>query len=199
MLTKAAICWIYISSYFLDYVVLLFIFIWKMIGDYTKYGVGIKKNFFEYCHISDYIIGGALLILILLSLTCVYFIKNLKMNMRIKVNPQDNIVWDMSGYIFGYVATILTIIFTDYWLVVSGAIFLVVGVFYIKAEKVYCSPLFIIPMGYKIFQCGNYVVVTDYTKEELRLEQEGQQNGVQARMLQGRGYLITKCNNKVSK
>ena len=111
---------------------------------------------------------------------------------QIKHKPIDNIIWEVAGYILAQVLTILTILFSDYWVVMSLVIFAVAGVIYVSSKKVHYSPIFLIPMGYSVFQCEKSVVITNYSKDGLRLAIESKPNGVEARELTEKVFLIRK-------
>lgn len=192
MMTKLSLWGIYTASYLIDYIVLLLISIGKKISEYRELNEVSTVKFIDYCSIADYLLWGLFIGLIAFSAICVHLLKTLRMNTRIKESPKDNIVWEIAGYVLAQVLTILTIIFSDYWIVMSAIIFLVAGCIFTKAKKVHYSPLFIIPLGYSVFQCDDYVVITNYSKDGMRLALENDPDGVEARELENGIYLIRK-------
>lgn len=192
MLTKLSLWGIYIASYFIDYLALLGISIWQKVSGFKDLEPVPEKGFFRYCSWTDYLIWSVLLGLILFSFICSRLLKSIPMNTRVKDKPTDNIIWEVAGYILAQVLTILTILFSDYWVIMSLIIFVVAGVVYVNSKKVHYSPLFLIPMGYSVFQCEKSVAITNYSKDGLRLAIESEPDGVEARELADKVFLIRK-------
>ena len=190
MLTNFSFWAIYTASYVVDYAVLLLISVLQKIDDYKKANTNL--NFLAYCGWQDHIIWFALIALILFSMICVHRLRRIPMNTRIKKYPKDNIVWEITGYVLAQVFTILTIMFSNYWIIISSVIFLIAGVVFVNSKKVYYSPLFIIPMGYRVFQCEDVIVVTNYSKDGLKLALKTDVDGVEARELEDGIYLVRK-------
>lgn len=190
MLTNFSLWGIYTASYVVDYAALLLISLLQKIDTYRK--ANLKVGFLTYCGWQDYLIWVVLIALIVFSIVCAERLKKIPMNTRIKEYPKDNIVWEIAGYVLAQVLTILTVIFSDYWIIISGVIFLIAGVIFVNSKKVHYSPLFIIPMGYRVFQCDGAVVVTNYSKDGLKLALEMDVDGVQARELEDGIYLVRK-------
>ena len=192
MLTKLSLWGIYTASYFIDYLALLGISVWQKMSEFKDQNPMPEGGFFYYCGWTDYLIWGVLLGLILFSIICSWLLKTIPMNTRIKDAPIDNLVWEVSGYVLAQVLTVLTILFSDYWVVMSLIIFVVVGVIYVNSKKVHYSPIFLIPMRYSVFQCEKSVVITNYSKDGLRLAIESEPDGVEARELAEKVFLIRK-------
>ena len=192
MLTSASLWGIYTASYFVDYLVLLVISVWQKIREYKGLEPVPTANFIQYCHWSDFLILGVLISLIVFSLFCSQALKKLSMNTRVKVSPNDNIIWEAAGYVLAQVLTILTILLTDYWVIMSLLIFVVAGVIFVNSKKVHYSPIFFVLMGYNIFQCDNTIAITNYSKDGLRLAIESNTDGVEARELTEKVFLIRK-------
>lgn len=192
MLTRLSLWGIYIASYLIDYLVILGISLWHKLNEYNKLTQTPKVNFLLYCKRTDYLIWVILIVLTVFSIICIRAMKTLPMNTRVKVQPEENIGWEISGYVLAQVMTILTILFSDYWVIVSLIIFFVAGVVFVNSKKVHYSPLFIIPMGYSVFQCENYIAITNYSKDGLRLAIENNPDGVEARELEDKIFLISK-------
>lgn len=192
MLTNVSLWGIYTASYVVDYVVLLLISVLKKIDGYRK--ANTKTGFLDYCGWQDYLVWIVLIALVVFSMVCVHKLKKIPMNTRIREYPKDNIGWEIAGYVLAQVITILTVIFSDYWIIVSGVIFMIAGFIYVNSKKVHYSPLFIIPMGYRVFQCDGAVVVTNYSKDGLKLALETDVDGVQARELEDGIFLVRKMD-----
>lgn len=192
MLTRLSLWGVYTASYFIDYLVLLVISVWQKISEYKRLDPAPTVNFFQFCQWSDFLIWGILIGLIIFSLVCSWSLKKLPMNTRVKDSPNDNIIWEVAGYVLAQVLTVLTILLSDYWAIISLAIFVVAGVIFVNSRKVHYSPLFFILMRYSIFQCNNIVAITDYSKEGLRLAIESNSDGVEARELTEKVFLIRK-------
>ncbi len=192
MLTKLSLWAIYTASYFIDYLVLLGISIWQKVSEFKDLKPVPEMVFFRYCSWTDYLIWGVLFGLILFSLICSRLLRTIPMNTRVKDGPKDNIIWEGAGYILAQVLTILTILLSDYWVIMSLVIFMVTGVIYVNSKKVHYSPIFLIPMGYSVFQCEKSVAITNYSKDGLRLAIESEPDGVEARELAEKVFLIRK-------
>ena len=192
MFTRLSLWGIYTASYFIDYLVLLGISVWQKVGEYKKLVPTPQESFLQYCKWTDHLIWAVLLGLIIFSLICVRILKRTPMNSRFLEKPKDNIVWEMAGYVLAQVITVLTILFSDYWVVMTLVIFVVTGIVFVNSKKVYYSPLFLILMGYNVFQCENCFVITNYSKDGLRLAVENNPDGVEARELEDGVFLIRK-------
>lgn len=192
MLTRLSLWGIYTASYFIDYLVLLGISVWKKVGEYKKIVPAPKESFLQYCKWEDFLIWAVLLGLIIFSLICVRILKGTPMNTRFSEKPKDNVVWEIAGYVLAQVITVLTILFSDYWVVMTLVIFVVAGIIFVNSKKVHYSPLFLISMGYNVFQCENCVAITNYSKDGLRLAVENNPDGVEARELEDCVFLIRK-------
>ena len=192
MLTKLSLWGIYTASYFIDYLVLFGISIWQKANEFKDLEPVPEDGFFRYCSWTDYLIWGVLLGLIIFSVICFRLLKLIPMNTRVKDKPTDSIIWEVAGYSLAQVLTILTILFSDYWVVMSLVIFVVAGVIYVNSKKVHYSPVFLIPMGYSVFQSENSVAITNYSKDGLRLAIESEPDGVEARELAEKVFLIRK-------
>lgn len=177
MLTKLSLWGIYFASYSVDYVLILVILVTK---HFTE---GEKINL---------IIGGILAGFITLSLVIINRVRKMDMNTRIKSIPEKNITYETTEYLLVQVVTVATTLFTDWWIFINVVLFIVVGVFFVKSKSVYASPLFVVPLGNKIYQAGENVIITKYSLQEMRIRQEDTPDGLEARELTNRIYLVRK-------
>ena len=69
---------------------------------------------------------------------------------------------------------------------------IVVGFFFVKSNAVYTSPLFVVPLGNKIFQSGDDVIITNYSLQEMRMALEDNPDGLEARELTNRVFYVRK-------
>ena len=192
MLTELSLWGIYIASYFIDYLVILGISIWKKVSAYNAIKPAPTISFWQYCNRKDYFTWAILIGLIIFSLACSHIMKEIPMNTRISDKPNDNVIWEIFSYVLAQVLTVLTILFTDYWLVISLVIVAVTGIIFVHSRKIQHSPLFIIPMGYNIFKCEKCIAITNYSMDGLRLAIESNPDGVEARELEEGVFLIRK-------
>ncbi|MBR6422322.1 hypothetical protein IKS86_06390 [bacterium] len=184
MLTKLSWLAIYFASYFIVYFLILVVLI------------------YEHCTSSDYIeyllsnsvdwICMILLLFLLLSLVIAKTVKNAEMNTRIKDVPQKNITLDVCPYFLPQVITCATLIFADWWILIDVVIFVTYGVFFVKSEKVYTALLFVIPLGNKIYQSGDKIIITRYSEEEMRMVLEDSPDGIEARILTKNVFYVRK-------
>ena len=68
--------------------------------------------------------------------------------------------------------------------------------FFVKSKAVYTSPLFVVPLGNRIYQAGEDVIITNYSLQEMRIEQEDTSDGLEARELANRVFYVRKGKNK---
>lgn len=67
-----------------------------------------------------------------------------------------------------------------------------VGVFFVKSKAIHTSPLFVVPLGNRIYQAGEDTIITKYSLQEMRLKQEDNPDGLEARELTNRVYFVRK-------
>lgn len=185
MLTTMALWAIYFASYLLDYILILGILIWKKI-------VFCRTNGIAFLQTIDHFTWGILLVFIVGALIITLKIQNIPMNTRIKSVPDRNITQEMTGYVFAQVVTIATTIFSDWWVLINLTLFIAFGVYFVKSKQVYTSPIFVIPLGNRIYQAGNDVIITKYTLQEMKIKQEDNVNGIEARELTNRVFYVRK-------
>lgn len=81
--------------------------------------------------------------------------------------------------------------FTDYWALICVLIFFITGIIFVKTKKVHFSPIFLIPLGYSIFEIeNNNALITEMTKEDIRRFLEDNPDGIEARELERGIYWI---------
>ena len=183
MLTKLSLWGIYFASYLVDYVLILAILIYKKVVFY-------QSNSVPFWKVTDLLIYGILLAFIIGSIIIINRVKNIKMNSRVKVIPEKNITHEMSEYLLAQVVTATTTLFTDWWIPINIVLFLVFGFFFVGSNKVYTSPLFVIPMGNRIYESGENVIITKYSKQAMKIAQEDNPDGLEARELTEKVYYV---------
>lgn len=114
------------------------------------------------------------------------------MNTRIRIVPEKNITHEMIGYLFVQVVTDATTLYTDWWVHINVTLFIVAGVIFVKSKAVYISPLFVVPLGNRIYQAGEEITITNHSMQEMKVEQEDNPDGHEARELVNRVYYIRK-------
>lgn len=182
MLKDGPLWAIYIASYFIDYVLVLVILIWK------KISANGLQNLLKNMAFLDWLIWIALTVLIIFSLSVMKAIKQIKMTGRIKFEPKDDSVWEVY---MGFLAPVLTLggtIVGDYGVLLSFVIFIVTGIVFVKSKQVHYASVFIFPMFYSIFKCDGGIIITRNTIDGLRLEMT--EDGIQAKELERRIYLV---------
>lgn len=185
MLKKGPLWAIYTSSYFIDYILILGILIWKKKQSFPDWNKFIQK-----CTLGDWIIWITLLVLIVVSIITMIGIKKLKMTSRIKYFPKDDIVWEAySGFLAPALALVATF-FGDYGLIFSLVIFVVTGIAFVLSKQAHLASVFIFPMGYKIFKAEEKVLITRDSKDGLRLKIEENTDGVEAKELEPGIFLL---------
>lgn len=185
MLTRLSLWGIYFASYLVDYVLILAILICKRVAFCQNNSVPFWKG-------ADLLVWGILLLFIATSIIITNRIKNIKMNSRVKLIPEKNITHEMTGYLLAQVATAATTVFTDWWIPINIVLFVVFGFFFVGSNKVYTSPLFVVPMGNRIYEAGDSVIITKYSKQAMRIEQEDNPDGLEARELTEKVFYVRK-------
>ncbi len=188
MLTMLSLWAIYFASYLIDYILILGIIIWKRVLICQTNGTNFWKG-------TDLWVWGILVLCILISIYIVRKIKRIRMNTRIKLIPEKDITYEMTGYLLAQVATVATTLFTDWWIIINIVVFLLFGFFYVKSKAVYTSPLFVVPLGNRILQAGDNVLITNYSLQEMRIAQEDSLDGLEARELSNHVYYVRKQND----
>lgn len=185
MLTKLSLWGIYFASYLVDYLLILVILICKRI-------VFCQSNSVPFWEGADLLVWGILLLFIVASIVITNSVKNIKMNSRIKLIPEKNITHEMTGCLLAQITTVVTTIFTDWWILISIVMFVIFGFFYVGSNKVHTSPLFVVPMGNKIYESGENVIITKYSKQGMRVAQEDNPDGLEARELAEKVFYVRK-------
>lgn len=185
MLTSFSLWAVYIASYFVDYILVLIILVSKRFLECKDTGNSFWKG-------ADLVTWGILILLIALSIVITIWVYNLKMNRRVRHIPQKNITHQMTGYLVAQVATVATTLFTDSWLLINLILFLFFGIYFVRSKAVYTSPLFVIPLRNHIYQSGEKVIITNYSLQEMRIAQEDNENGLEARELTDGVFYIRK-------
>ena len=186
MMTKLSQWGIYIASYLIDYILIMMVLIMKNV-----FGEGTDS-----WNRSDLLTLGVLIILIIFSVVIANCIRKTKPNTRIDDVPEKNITNKMLGYVLAYVLSVATMIFVDWWIPINLGLFIIVGLVFVNSNRVYISPVFVFPLGYKIFQSGEDIIITDYTFQEMRMAQEDNPDGLEARELAERVFYVRKQRNK---
>lgn len=185
MLTRLSLWGIYFASYLVDYVLILAILICKRVAFCQNNSVPFWKG-------ADLLVWGILLLFIAASIIITNRIKNIKMNSRVTLIPEKNITHEMTGYLLAQVATAATTVFTDWWIPINTVLFVVFGFFFVGSNKVHTSPLFVVPMGNKIYEAGDSIIITRYSKQAMRIEQEDNPDGLEARELTEKVFYVRK-------
>ena len=87
---------------------------------------------------------------------------------------------------------VAAMIYSDWWIPINLAVFIVVGVFFVKSRNVYLSPLFVFPLRNNIFQIEKCTFITNYTLQEIKIAQEDNPDGLEARELTDHIYYVRK-------
>ena len=98
----------------------------------------------------------------------------------------------MTGYLLAQVATVATTMFIDWWILINIVLFVVFGFFFVESRKVYISPLFVISLGNKIYESGDNIIITRYSMQGMRIEQEDNTDGLEARELTENVFYVRK-------
>lgn len=183
MLTSLSLWGVYFASYMVDFILILII----LIAKHMIHGNG--NNFWKG---ADLLVWGILLLFVVLSIFITNRIGKMKPNTRIKAIPEKNITHEMMGYLLAQVVTVATTIFTDWWILINVALFIVVGLFFVKSNAIQTSPLFVVPLGNKIFQSGDDVIISNYSIQEMRMAQEDNPDGIEARELTNGVFYVRK-------
>ncbi len=185
MLTSLSLWAIYFASYLLDYAIILAILIWKRV-EFSRVN---NTNFWN----SESIVTwSVLLIFVIASIIIVERVRQIKMNTRINSVPEKNITYEMTTYLFAQVATVASTVFSDWWIPINMVLFIAFGVFFVKSKAVYASPLFVVPLGNRVLSAGKTMIITNYTLQEMKMAQEDDSDGVQARELTPGVYYVRK-------
>lgn len=183
MLTKLSLWGIYFASYMVDYILILVILISKRV-------IFCKNNSIQFWKSSDMLIWSILIIFIVVSIVITNKLKNIKMNSRVELIPDKNITHEMTGYLLAQITTAVTTIFSNWWIPINLVLFVVFGFFFVGSNKVHTSPLFVIPMGNKIYESGENIIITKYSKQAMRIAQEDNPDGLEARELTEKVFYI---------
>ena len=172
---------IYTASYFIDYVLILGILVWKKLTDIA---VKFPKNMVAL----DWIIWIVLLTLIIFSVLIMKGIKRIQMTSRIKFDPKDDSVWEVyAGFLAPAIALVSTLV-DEYGVLLSFVLFVVTGIAFVKSKQVHLASVFIFPMRYKIYKGDGGIIISRDTRDGLRLKMLT--DGVQAKELERGIYLV---------
>lgn len=190
MLTDFSLWLIYSASYLLDYIVILILAILKRYNEYVDSKE--KISFLKYLSIRDYIVFCCIGFLIIISIFCAKKINHIQMNTRQKEIIEKNVTIDTIQYIIPQGFTILTLIFSDYWLLFSACIFFLAGIIFVRSKRVLYAPIFVWPLRYSLYQANDCVIITNYTRDSYRLALQESPEGLQARELEPGIFLMRK-------
>lgn len=183
MLTTLSLWGIYFASYLIDYILILVIYIMK------KATQADEAVLWE---IGDFLIVGILIGFIVAAVLITLCMRNMKSNTRIKAVPDKNITYEAVGGLLAQVIAVAAMIYSDWWIPINLAVFIVVGVFFVKSRNVYLSPLFVFPLRNNIFQIEKCTFITNYTLQEIKIAQEDNPDGLEARELTDHIYYVRK-------
>lgn len=185
MLKKSSLWAIYTASYFVDYVLVLGILMWKKISKATSIEVLLKS-----ITIKNWITGSVLVILIMFSVVVMITVRKIKMTTRIKHEPKDDVVWEAyTGFLAPALALVGTF-FGDYGIILSFVIFIATGIAFSLSGRVYLASVFLFPLFYKIFKCEDIVLITRDSRDGIRLRIEEEPDGIEAKQLTPKVYLV---------
>ena len=186
MLKKGPLWAIYTASYFIDYILILGIMMWRKLSDVRS-----LRELFKSITARNWITGTVLLALIIFSIITIAGIKKIRMTTRIKFEPEDDVVWEAySGFLAPTLALAGTF-FGDYGLIFSFVIFIATGIAFVRSKQVHLASVFLLPMGYKIFKSENdAILITKDTRDELRLRIAENPDGVEAKELELGIFLV---------
>lgn len=185
MLTTFSMWAVYFASYFFDYIIILVVLIGKQAAQSCKNNV----PFFT---VDNSIIWLVLVLFIIVSLFISLKIRNAGMNTRIRIIPEKNITFEITSCVLAQGITIATTIFTDWWIVIDIGVFVVYGLFFVKSGEVHKSPLFVFPLLNRVYKAGENIIITKYGLQEMRIAQEDNPDGLEARELANHIYYVKK-------
>ena len=140
----------------------------------------------------NFLLVGILITFIAAAILITLYMRNVKPNTRIKAVPDKNITYEMAGGLLAQVIAVATTIFSDWWIPINLVLFVTVGVFFVKSKNVHMSPLFVFPLCNRVFQSDEYVFITNYTLQEMKIALEDNPDGLEARELTSRIYYVRK-------
>ena len=190
MFTNLSLWMIYTASYLLDYVAILILFILKNYNEFLY--ADVKISFLKYISTGNYIIFACVLLLIAFSIICTERVDHIPLNIRKKEVIEKNVTIDTIQYIIPQVLTILSLIFSDYWLIFSACVFFLSGIIFVRSKKVLYAPIFVWPLRYSLYQANDSVIITNYSKDAYRLALQDNPEGLQARELEPGIFLVRK-------
>ncbi len=185
MLKKGPLWAIYTASYFIDYILILGILVWKKKQDVPKWNQFIPK-----CTLSDWLIWALLLILIIISVLVMIRIQRIKMTARVKYDPKDDAVWETYTAFLAPALALGGTFVDEFGLVLSLVVFVAAGIAFVRSKQVHLASVFIFPLCYNIFKSENVVLITRDSRDELRIRIEEEPDGVEAKELAPKIYLI---------
>ena len=185
MLKRGPLWSIYTASYFIDYVLILGFLMWRKISVATSVTILLKS-----ITPKNWISGSILLLLIIFSIFVMVRIQKMKMTTRVKHEPKDDVVWEAyTGFLAPALALAGTF-FGDYGLIFSLVIFFITGIAFVRSKQVHLATVFIFPLCYRVFNADNAVLITRYSSDGLRLRIEEEPDGVEAKELAPKIYLV---------
>ena len=185
MLKKGPLWAIYTASYFIDYVLILGILMYRKISVVTSVTSLLKS-----ITLKNWITGSILAMLIIFSVFVMVRIRKIKMTIRIKHEPKDDVVWEVYTGFFAPALALAGTFFGDYGLIFSLVVFMVTGIAFVRSKQVHLASVFIFPLCYRIFKADNAVLITRDSRDGLRLRIEEELDGVEAKELATMIYLV---------
>jgi len=185
MLKNGSLWAIYTASYFMDYIMILVILVWKKIT--VTEGI---KDFIKSVTRIDCLMWIILTLLIVFSVLVMIGITKMEMTTRIKHEPKNDAVWEtFSGFLAPALALVATF-FGDYGMILSTVIFVVTGIAFVNSKQVYRASVFIFPLCYRIFKADNSVLITRDSRDGLRLRIAENPDGIEAKELSSGIFMV---------
>ena len=184
MMTKFSRWMLYISSYSLLYVLLIF----RVIGFRPYEKMNLVDTWIQIFSANKPLLL-TLSFLFMVSTIWILLFKNWKNNTRYNKKIDKNISFEMVGFIFPYLISMSTITIDGFGVLINVVIYLVIGISFVYSEKIYFSPVFLL-LGFKLYSNGVDHILTKKSIDSFNLAVEENLSGVEARELARNIFII---------
>jgi len=193
MFTRFFLWLVYTASYLCCFILEVLVLFYKSWNEFSGHSTDNKTNVLSFLRWLPISILTELVIftcLTILSFIVICLLKNVDFNTKIKINPEDNVTYDASQYVLAQIITVLTLVFSNYGILIGIVIFIIGGIYFVRSKKIHQAPLFVIPLGYKIYNSGDKILIMKGSKDRMRLRLQENIDGIPARELEPGIFLV---------
>ena len=176
---------LYISSYFLGYILIAIADVIKVTQSLSDDQIYISLSPIDkvpYVFGKDCVLFSVLITLTFISIVWIFYFKKWRNNRRIKEYMRKDSSIDAAGFMISYIVSMVCITIDFYGVVVMVILFFTLGFVFVGNDNLHTSPTFFL-LGYRIYSNESCYVITKMTREQYNLKLQDEPDGIEAREL----------------